>query len=86
MKEESAQQAPDSFFGTVLQAARVERGLTLAQASAATRLRAAHLVAIESGELEGLPAPVYARGYVRTYARYLGLDPESVVDMMPSQR
>jgi cytoskeleton protein RodZ len=37
-----------------------------------------HLEAIEAGEIERLPA-VYARGYVRTYARYLGLDPEPLV-------
>jgi len=44
--------------------------------TAATRVRVANLAAIEDGDIESLPAPVYARGYLRTYARYLGLDPD----------
>jgi cytoskeleton protein RodZ len=83
MSEESGPPPPDSF-GTVLQSRRVERGLTLIQAAAATHVRVAHLDAIETGHFELLPAPVYARGYVRTYARYLGVDPEPLVARVPS--
>jgi len=52
---------------------RRKRGLSLDQVSAATRIRVAHLSALEEGNLEALPGPVYARGYARTYAAYLGL-------------
>jgi cytoskeleton protein RodZ len=83
MTQESGPPPPDSF-GNVLQSRRVERGLTLIQAAAATHVRVAHLHAIETGHLELLPAPVYARGYVRTYARYLGVDPEPLVARVPS--
>jgi cytoskeletal protein RodZ len=69
-------------FGEVLAAKRGERGLTIEQAAAATRIRAHYLNALESGELERLAAPVYAKGHLRTYARYLGLDPEPLVAMM----
>src|SRR4029077_7994473 len=68
--------------GEVLAETRSERGLTIEQASAATRIRAEHLSALESDEPGRLPAPVYARGYLRTYARYLGLDPEPLVDAL----
>jgi hypothetical protein len=65
--------------GAVLAEKRSERGLTIEQASSATRIRAVHLSALESDEAELLPAPVYARGYLRTYATFLGLDPEPLV-------
>jgi cytoskeleton protein RodZ len=70
-------------IGGFLAAKRGERGLTLHQASSATRIRLEHLSALEADEPELLPAPVYARGYLRTYARYLGLDEESLVARMP---
>src|SRR5260370_1534440 len=65
--------------GGFLAAKRGERGLSLQQAAAATHIRLEHLSALEADEPELLPAPVYARGYLRTYARYLGLDAESLV-------
>lgn len=54
-------------------------GLTLAQVEAEIRVRERILAALESGEYASLPAPVYSRGFVRTYARFLGLDPEAAV-------
>ena len=83
MTAESAT-TPDSRIGSVFQSSRKAQGLTLAQAAAATRVRVQHLGAIEEGAIERLPAPVYARGYVRAYARYLGLDPEEMVGMLPA--
>jgi len=59
--------------GAFLAAKRGERGLTLQQAAAATHIRLEHLSSLEADEPALLPAPVYARGYLRTYARYLGL-------------
>jgi transcriptional regulator with XRE-family HTH domain len=73
---------PVMTLGEVLAARRSERGLTIQQAAAATRIRAHYLSALESDELERLAAPVYAKGHLRTYARYLGLDPEPLVEML----
>jgi cytoskeleton protein RodZ len=73
-------------LGEVLAARRGERGLTIQQAAAATRIRAHYLSALESDELERLAAPVYAKGHLRTYARYLGLDPEPLVGMLRTER
>ena len=69
-------------FGEALAAKRGERGLTIEQAAAATRIRPHYLSALESDDLQRLAAPVYAKGHLRTYARYLGLDPEPLVAMM----
>lgn len=65
--------------GEVLTERREERGLTLQQAANATRIRIEHLNALEAGAPERIPAEVYARGYLRAYARYLGLDPEPLL-------
>jgi hypothetical protein len=66
-------------IGALLAETRKAQGLTLGQASAATRIRGAHLSALESGAFDRLPAPVYAFGYLRTYARFLGLDTDSLL-------
>ena len=71
-------------IGAFLAAKRGERGLTLQQAASATHIRLEHLTALEADEPELIPAPVYARGYLRTYARYLGLDAESLVASLPT--
>jgi cytoskeleton protein RodZ len=70
--------------GAVLAAKRGERGLTIRNAAAATRIRPDYLAALEADDLERLPGPVYVKGYLRTYARYLGIDPEPLVQMLPA--
>lgn len=69
-------------LGETLAAKRGERGLTIEQVASATRIRAHYLSALESDELERLAAPVYAKGHLRTYAMFLGLDPEPLVAML----
>jgi cytoskeleton protein RodZ len=51
----------------------------------ATCIRAAQLRAIEDDRFDDLPAETYARGFVRTYAEQLGLEPEVVVDRFNRQ-
>ncbi len=70
--------------GAVLAERRGERGLTIEQVASATRIRAEYLRALEADKPERFPAPVYAKGYLRTYARYLGLDPEPLVEVLRS--
>ncbi|HEV2033747.1 MAG TPA: helix-turn-helix transcriptional regulator [Candidatus Dormibacteraeota bacterium] len=71
-------------LGAVLAERRGERGLTIEQVASATRIRAEYLRALEADQPGRLPAPVYAKGYLRTYARYLGLDPEPLVEVLRS--
>lgn len=60
--------------GAVLAAERRAQGQSLDQVAAATRIRRAHLEAIERDDLAALPGAVYARGYLRAYATHLGLE------------
>ncbi len=65
--------------GTMLRKAREVRGESLEEVAQALKLSMRQLVAIESGHYEILPGPAFVRGFVRNYARHLGLDPEVVL-------
>lgn len=60
--------------GSQLKAARQARHLTLEEISKAIRIRVPYLEALEADDLSRLPSAVHARGFLRLYADYLGLD------------
>mgnify|MGYP003444245528 FL=1 len=65
---------------TILREAREARGLTVSDASKATRLWERYLHALEANApLQEFPAPVYARSFLRAYAEFLELDTDSIV-------
>lgn len=66
-------------IGQRLKAAREEQRLTLEKAFEATRIRMQYLHALEADDMAVLPSPVQARGYLRNYAEYLGLDFEKML-------
>jgi cytoskeleton protein RodZ len=61
-------------LGSYLRALRLDRGLTLEEIARATRVPLRYLEALESDALDGLPAPVFARGFIRAYCQVLGAD------------
>jgi cytoskeleton protein RodZ len=65
--------------GVLLRAARLERGLDVAAVVAALRVDARVIEALEEDRFTVFDAPVYARGFLRTYANFLGLSPERVL-------
>ena len=69
----------DSGVGTILRQARNRRKVELSEVEAATRIRFRYLRAIEDEEWDVLPGGVYTRGFIRTYASFLGLDGERLV-------
>jgi len=73
-------------IGEMLRRAREQRGLTLSQAAEATRIRSTHLLALEEEDFAALPAPVFARGLLRTYARHVGLNEEELVALLDSRQ
>ncbi|MBV9232793.1 MAG: helix-turn-helix domain-containing protein [Candidatus Eremiobacteraeota bacterium] len=66
-------------LGERFRAAREARGISLSQAAEQIRIRSLYLAAIEDENWTTIGAPVYIRGFLRTYARFLGLDPEEAV-------
>lgn len=70
----------DSGVGTILREARNRREVELSEVEAATRIRFRFLRAIEDEEWDVLPGGVYTRGFIRTYASFLGLDGDRLVN------
>jgi transcriptional regulator with XRE-family HTH domain len=68
-------------LGELLRKAREGKGLSLAQVEEATRIRSAYLQALEEDAYERLPAPVYAKGFLKNYALYLGLDAQQLLGL-----
>ncbi|HCJ78887.1 MAG TPA: DUF4115 domain-containing protein, partial [Desulfotomaculum sp.] len=66
-------------IGHVLKRTRVEKNLSLAQAEEETKIRQKYLVALENENFNVIPGRVYVKGFLRNYARYLGLNAEELV-------
>jgi hypothetical protein len=72
-------------IGNSLREARVRRGIDFAQAELATKIRGKYLRALEDEQFALLPAETYVKGFLRTYAEYLGLDGQLYVDEFNSR-
>jgi transcriptional regulator with XRE-family HTH domain len=70
-------------LGSLLIRAREARGLTIEDAERDTRISRRYLQALEAEQFEVIPAPVYARGFLRSYSQYLGLDPQETLALFP---
>lgn len=67
-------------FGEELRREREIRGISLKEIADATKISKRFLEAIERNDHKTLPAPVFTRGFVREYARYLGLNADEIVN------
>ncbi len=67
-------------IGNSLREARLRRGIDFPQAEVATKIRGKYLRALEDEQFAVLPAQTYIKGFLRTYAEYLGLDGQLYVD------
>ena len=63
----------DEHFGSCLRRARENRSLTVGDVSASTKVPRSSIELLESGDLQGLPAHVFVRGFIRSYARAVGI-------------
>jgi cytoskeleton protein RodZ len=70
----------DTGIGPTLREARKRRKVDLAEVEAAIKIRARYLQAMENEEWDALPGGAYTRGFIRTYASYLGLDGDRLAD------
>ncbi|MDR2031988.1 MAG: DUF4115 domain-containing protein [Azoarcus sp.] len=71
--------APGGAPGNILKKTREARGESLADVVKALKLSPQQIEAIESGRFESLPGPLFVRGFLRNYARHLGLDPQALL-------
>ena len=67
-------------IGEALRAARRQQGRSLADAAAATRVRESYLAALEEEEFAALGGDVYVKGFLRSYAKFLGLNDDALLE------
>jgi cytoskeletal protein RodZ len=72
-------------IGSSLREARLRQGLDFPEIEAGTKIRGKYLRALEDEQFAQLPAQTYVKGFLRTYAEYLGLDGELYVDEFNSR-
>jgi len=82
MADQEPQPQPSELasFGEELRREREIRGISLKEIADATKISKRFLEAIERNDHKTLPAPVFTRGFVREYARYLGLNSDEMVN------
>ena len=68
-------------IGTILKSSRLKSKKSMEEISSELCIRKIYLTALEEGDYETLPPIPYGVGYVRTYARYLGLNPDRAVKL-----
>lgn len=70
-------------IGTIFKNRRKEMNISLKEAENATSIRMSYLQSIEEGETHKLISPVYAQGFIRQYASFLGIDGDAIVRENP---
>lgn len=75
-----AQDLESVSFGTWLRRQREARGIELREIADHTKISIRYLEALELDRFEVLPAPVFTKGFLSQYGRYIGLDPDQVVN------
>lgn len=76
-----AAQRTETGIGRALRRARLQQGKTLEEASRDTRVQRDYLTALERETWGALAGDVYVRGFLRSYAKYLGLNPDKVISV-----
>ncbi len=71
-------------LGEMLRLRRQERQLSLKEVENATSIRTPYLNALEEGDMQKLISPIYAQGFFRQYAAFLGIDGERLVREHPT--
>lgn len=66
-------------IGKTFREAREKKGVDLSRAAAQTRILHKHLEMMEHDDFSRMPAPMYAKGFIRMYAEYLGIDPAPLI-------
>ena len=86
--EQNTFDSPDGGLriGPILEQARKELGLTLDDVEQATKIRKRYLAGLEREDFGVLPDAVYAQGFLKTYANYLGLDGEELSRQLKNRR
>jgi cytoskeleton protein RodZ len=72
-------------IGNTLREARIRKGLTITDVETVTKIRSKYLEALEENDFEVLPGPTVVKGFLRSYAVFLKLDPDPILAEYRSQ-
>lgn len=72
-------------LGAVFRQEREKRGLSIKEVMEVTKISRRNIIAIEEGDSGDLPHPVYAKGFIRSYARFLGLDGDEMARVFDAE-
>ena len=84
VKNAEAESQKELGVGALLKNEREKRSLNYGQLESMTMLRSYILEALEHEEWDKLPQPVFVRGFLKSYARAIGLDEQKVMDLYES--
>ena len=79
-RDDLEQQVSFEAIGAEVASARAESGMQISEVAQLLRISKHYLKDIEAGAFGNLPGPTYVSGYLRTYAKAVGLDPKRIVD------
>ena len=89
MSEESAINQAAQELGALLKAKRIEKNIAIGEVAERLKFSAKQIESLESGDYKGLPEPIFVKGFIKTYGRFLGLDTDQVTlllnEVFPSQ-
>ncbi len=77
--------AASPIDGWSLTSIRTDKGISLEEISQNTKIKVSTLRALEVGEFDSLPGGIYNISYIRQYARAVGVDESSLVEMYRSK-
>jgi cytoskeletal protein RodZ len=80
-QDEEMEPQEEPGIGAILKAEREKSGLTHDQVAQITKLRRHYVEALENEQWDNLPAPVFVKGFIRSYAQALGLDETIIFDL-----
>ena len=89
MSEESAINQAAQELGALLKTKRTEKNIAIGEVAERLKFSAKQIESLESGDYKGLPEPIFVKGFIKTYGRFLGLDTDQVTSLLnevfPSQ-
>ncbi|WP_297794727.1 RodZ domain-containing protein [uncultured Marinobacter sp.] len=83
--EESSQQSAGESAGSLLRQGREKKGLSVSDIADSQHLRPAVIQAIEDGDYQQIDSELFLKGYVRAYAKQVGLEADSVVAILDKE-
>lgn len=82
MSDESAINQAAQELGALLKAKRLEKNIAIGEVAERLKFSAKQIESLESGDYKGLPEPIFVKGFIKTYGRFLGLDVEQILPLL----